>query len=361
MYSLKNSGITMGTETWKSMVRFFRNERSSTTQSDLSDPIAVRIPVALLEEVTAQSKAIGGDRYRSKHLINLIELGTKFYRVNSEYVSQLPIEHLNLITRLHYVFNELDLEVAKVAHTLGHENALKVSNWLNGVEIPSFTDLDQLSVVYFLDSTWLKFGSSSQYLPEFKPFIVIRESFHGWQNALKQILQDFNGLQVRSIRIIRSDTGSVAVSIGYGKEKDDWHVRTFYYSNLRLDKLSDVGNSGFAYLVELAILCSVFYNHIREPLIISYNIPENEFQKIVQGEQLPIHLRIWGQEKACYWYESIFDSSDTKNNSDSSYWPGAVQLFKEIQSSSNFIKRMDKLKENPAEQISHVLTSKDWA
>lgn len=350
----------MSTEAWKTIIRFFRNEKSPIIQSDLSDPIAVRVPVTLLEEVTAQSKAIGGDRYRSKHLINLIELGTKFYRINSEYVSQLPIEHLNLVTRLHYVFNELDLEIAKVSHTLGHENVLKVSNWLNGVEIPTFTDLDQFSEIYFLDSNWLKFGSNSKYVPEFKPFIVIRESFHSWQNALKQILQDYNGLQVRSIRLIRSDTGSVAVSIGYGKEKDDWHVRTFYYSNLRLDKLSDVGNSGFAYLVDLAILCSVFYNHIREPLIISYNIPEDEFQKIVQGEQLPIHLKIWGQHRACYWYESIFDSDDTKNNSDNSYWPGAIELFKEIQKSSNFINRSEKLKENPREQISSVLKTEYW-
>src|SRR5690606_24956262 len=133
------------------------------------------------------------------------------------------------------------------------------------------------------------------------------------------ILQEYKGHQPRAIKLIRSDDGSFLVSIGYGSNKSDWKVRNIYYSNLKLKSMDDIGNSGFSYLVELAILCKVLYTYIRNPsLIISYNIKKDEMKLLTEGEKLPIHLDIWGQTKANIWYESIFDKDDTNNHNDAS-------------------------------------------
>lgn len=349
-------------EAWKSIVRFYRNEQKNDSNYDLSDPLTVRLPINLLEEVTNQSKAIGGDRYRSKHLVNLIDLGAKFYRINSDFISTLPVEQINLITRLHYVFNELKLQTEKVAFELGHENTLKVSNWLNGSEIPSFDDLERFSDFYFLNSEWLKFGNTGPYTPELTPFIVETKSFHYWAESLKDILQEYKGHQPRAIKLIRSDDGSFLVSIGYGSNKSDWKVRNIYYSNLKLKSMDDIGNSGFSYLVELAILCKVLYTYIRNPsLIISYNIKKDEMKLLTEGEKLPIHLDIWGQTKANIWYESIFDKDDTNNHNDASYWQGAVELFNTIQDSPKFNKYCEDLKNEPLEQIAKILNKSAYS
>lgn len=343
-------------ESWQSIVRFFRNESLPDNTSELSDPIAVRLPSHLLEEVNIQAKAIGGDRYRSKHLVNLIEIGTKFYRINSEFVASRPIAHINLITRLHYVFNELKLKVEKVAYTLEHKDAMKVSAWLSGAEVPSFDEIDKFCSVYFINPEWLKFGNTGTYDPELTPFIVIRKSFHYWKESLKEITEEFNGLKPSSIRLIRSENGTVLISVGYGKDGGSWLVRSFHYSNLKLKGLSDVGNSGFCYLVELALLCKILYKYIRDPsLIISYSISNEEMKLLENGEKIPVQLDIWGQTKANFWYESIFDKKDTNSNSDNIYWPGATELFNALQDSSNFIKGIKTIEEGGANMIAETL------
>ena len=312
-------------EAWKSIVRFYRNEQKNDSNYGLSEPLTVRLPLNLLEEVTNQSKAIGGDRYRSKHLVNLIDLGTKFYRINSDYISTLPVEQINLITRLHYIFNELKLQTEKVAFELDHDNTLKVSSWLNGSVMPSFKDLNHFCDIYFINEDWLKFGNTSSYTPEFTPYIVERKSFHHWAESLKDILQEYKGYQPQSIKLIRSNNGNLLISIGYGSDGYDWKVRSIHYSNLKLKSMDDIGNSGFNYLVELAILCKILYTYIRNPnLIISYNIREDEMDMLTQGEKLPRHLDIWGQTKANIWYESIFDKEDTNKHTDDI--TGMVQL-----------------------------------
>lgn len=343
------------TEAWKSIIRFFNKDNNLDRHSELSDPLSVKLPISLLEEVTNQAKSIGGDRYRSKHLINLIELGTKFYRVNSDYIASLPLEQLNLITRLHYVFNDLNLESTKVAISMGHDNAVKVSNWLNGKEIPSFTDLDKLGTKYFLNSDWLKEGSKD-YQPEFTPYIVIRKSFYSWKEGLKELLEDFNGYKVRGIQIIRSESGNIAFAVGYGSHDEmDTQVRIFDYYNLKLRNRDDIGGGGFSNAVDLAILCLVLYRYIRSPIIISYNIEDEEMQLITTGQKLPKHLGIWGQSKASIWYESIFDPSDTANNADSSYWHGAKALFRFIQSDQHFLSEKEKLSDDPRKQIQDII------
>ncbi|WP_151869205.1 hypothetical protein [Acinetobacter soli] len=342
------------TEAWKSIIRFF-NKDTLERNSELSDPIPVKLPLSLLEEVTNQAKAIGGDRYRSKHLINLIELGTKFYRVNSDFISSLPLEQVNLITRLHYVFNDLNLESTKVAMSLGHDNAIKVSNWLNGKEIPSFQELETFATKYFINSDWLKLGSK-EYQPEFMPYIVIRKSFYSWKEGLKELLDDFNGQKVRGIQIIRSETGSIAFAVGYGSHDEmDTQVRIFDYYNLKLRNRDDIGGGGFSNAVDLAILCLVLYRYIRNQLIISYNIDDDEMKLITSGQKLPKHVGIWGQSKASIWYESIFDPRDTENNSDSSYWKGAKNLFRLIQTDQHFISEKSKLLDDPEKQIQKII------
>ncbi|MDI1224259.1 MULTISPECIES: hypothetical protein [Acinetobacter] len=349
-------------DAWKSIVRFYRNEQKNESSYDLSDPLTVRLPLNLLGEVTNQSKAIGGDRYRSKHLVNLIDLGAKFYRINSDFISTLPIEHINLITRLHYVFNELKLQTEKVAFELDHDNTLKVSSWLNGSQIPSFEDLDRFSDIYFINTDWIKFGNSSPYMPELTPFLIERKSFHYWTESLQDILQEYKGNQPHSIKLIRGEEGSLLVSVGYGSNRNDWKVRSIYYSNLKLQSMDDIGNSGFHYLVELAILCMVLYKYIRKPsLIISYNIKKDEMNALTEGEKLPIHFNIWGQTKANFWYESIFDITDTNNHNDSSYWIGATELFNAIQDSPKFKKYCEDLQNEPLEQIGKILNKSPYS
>lgn len=120
--------------------------------------------------------------------------------------------------------------------------------------------------------------------------------------------------------------------------------------------MDDVGNSGFNYLVELAILCKVFYNYIRSPsLIISYNIKNEEMDALTNGEKLPIHFKIWGQTKANFWYESIFDETDTNNHNDNTYWNGAIELFNTIQNSTRFREACIKLDNDPTKQIGELL------
>lgn len=352
----------MITETWKSIVNFYRNGQNNNTNQELSDPIPVRLPAYLIEEVTKQSKEIGGDRYRSRHLINLIELGVKYYRINSEYVSSLAIEQINLITRLHYVFNELKLQTEKVAFALNHENTLKVSGWLTGSEVPTFKELEQFGETFFINIEWLKFGNNSSYLPELTPFIVEEKSFHYWGESLKDILQEYKGLQPRSIQLIRGNDGRLLISIGYGKDNTDWQVRSIHYSNLKLLSTNDIGNSGLNYLVELAILCKVLYKYIHNPsLIISYNIKNDEINSLINGEKLPIHHNIWGQTKANFWYESIFDKYDTEDHSDENYWKGAIKLFTAIQTSPNFINYCEKLQNEPIDQIGKILDKSPYS
>lgn len=337
---------------WNKIVKFFKSSRV-TEATELSDPITLRLPMRLLEEVTNQSREIGGERYRSKHLVELINIGATYYRIQSDSVEQLPFEQVNLITRLHCVFNKLDLVVEKVAETLGHEDCLKVSGWLSGTIMPSYADLGHFAKAYFINTEWLKFGSLEKDEAEFTPFIVERKAFHEWRTVLKDILSDFNGRKVSFIQLIRSDKGSLAISIEYGNSS---FVRSIYYSNIRLRSKNDVGSGGKSDLVNLAMLCYVLYTHIHNTgPIISYSISEEEFGLLIDGVELPFDLGVCGQSKANVWYEMIFDRNDTQNNTSTPCWNGSTILFRDLQDSEQLQKYKEEFLKDPRGELEDLL------
>lgn len=328
------------TNTFKELaLNFFRPLIGQTRMEDeLSDPIPIRIPKLLLEEITAQSESIGGSRYRSKHLVNLLYLGSNYYRSNNEYVNSLSPEHYSLVTRLNYVFSIKELKPTVVAEELGHQDAQKVINWVDGKQFPEFKDLDQFSKKYFVDSDWLKHGNKSGNML-FTPYIVKHGKFHRSYMQMYIDLINVYPMKIETMRLIRSNKGSVLISLDYGNKK----YMSVHYTVLRLDKLDSVGSTGFADLVGFASFCRLMDKYMTSILTISYNVSEKEFDLIATGQAIPDDLGIWGQSKANHWYETIHSEHDIKDHSDSDFWTGATKLFKSIQTDRTFEKNVSEM------------------
>lgn len=326
----------------ESIIRFFKPLLSNNNSiSELSDPIPVRLPSLLLEEINSQSEQIGGTRYRSKHLVNLLYLGSNYYRAANDFVKNLPAEHFALLTRIHYVFNKLDLSATKVAESLGYVDSQVVSGWMDGKIYPTFTELEVFSDYYFLNSEWLKHGNDSGNM-KFTPHIVQRKSFVRDVGKLYQIVIDTRNLKIETLRLIRDNTGRVLISLDYGNKR----YVSLYFSALRFKDEKSVGGGGFGDLVYLAGFCKLMDEYMNSILTLSYCISEKEFDKLVSGECIPDDVGVWGQVHANHWYETIHSNSETQSLSDEQFWKGAISLFKAIQCSSDFSKLEKCMKDN---------------
>ena len=81
-------------------------------------------------------------------------------------------------------------------------------------------------------------------------------------------------------------------------------------------------------------------------LTISYNVHEQDLEKIVTGECIPDDLGIWGQQHANYWYETIHSPIATKEDKDSSFWKGAIGLFTSLQRSETYERLIKNIDQN---------------
>ncbi len=79
---------------------------------------------------------------------------------------------------------------------------------------------------------------------------------------------------------------------------------------------------------------------------ISYNVHEEDLEKIVTGECIPDDLGIWGQQHASHWYETIHSSIATKEDKDSSYWKGSISLFTSLQKSDTYERLINNIEKN---------------
>lgn len=334
---------------WRGLIHIFDINKKDET-STLSNPISIRVPLHLLEEIEAQAAITGVAR--STHIANLIGLGSKYYRASTDYISSLNYNHFSLVTRLHYVFNVLDLDAGRVSEYLGFDNSSVVSTWLDGTVHPSFENLEQFSEKFCLNPEWLKFGNKDD-KPEFTPFIVEYHSFHSFFDGLKAIFEG-NRYPIKNIKLIRSEEGSLIISVIFQTEffdspRGEYLVKNICFDNLKLKTIHDVGANGFNNLIELAILCKILHDQIQQIYTFSYDISAENFEEIKQGMKLPIHFDLWGQ-KNDIWCESIFTKSDLSRYDDRSYWSGAIELFASLQNSKLFQAQLKSLEDEETQK-----------
>ncbi len=323
------------------VIKFFKNLTKQNQVEELSDPIPVRLPQNLLAEVTSQAEEIGGSRYRSKHIVSLISIGANYYRASSDFVKGLSADHLAFLTRLHFVFDKLGLQSTKVAESLGHKDPVQVSAWMDGKVHPSFEEIESFCKYYFINENWLKHGNNSNNL-SFTPHIVYRKSFNRNIESQLKFIAEYSDIKIETIRLIRDNTGRVVASVDYGNKR----YVTHYFHNLKLKDEDSVGSGGFGDLTHLAAFCKLLDEYFNAVLTISYNVHEEDLEKIVTGECIPDDLGIWGQQHASHWYETIHSSIATKEDKDSSYWKGSISLFTSLQKSDTYERLINNIEKN---------------
>ena len=298
---------------------------------DLSDPIPVRLPKLLLAEIEAQAESIGGSRYRSKHLINLLYMGSNFYRTNSDFIRGLSPEQFSLITRINYVFDIRSLQPTKVAESLGFKDPQKVTGWLNGTIYPEFKELELFSEKYFINANWLKHGNESGNMV-FTPYLIQHGRFSRDYEQMFNDLINIFPFKIQTARLIRSTSGNILISLDFSEKR----YISVYYPNLRLNKINTVGGTGFADLVAFSAFCRFLDKYMTAFLTISYIVSDEHFDLIRTGQAIPDELGIWGQQQANHWYETIHSQTDTQDHSDKDFWNGAIELFGNIQADPEF-------------------------
>jgi len=323
------------------VIKFFKNLTKINQVEELSDPIPVRLPQNLLAEVTSQAEEIGGSRYRSKHIVSLISIGANYYRASSDYVKGLSADHLAFLTRLHFVFDKLELQSTKVAESLGHIDPVQVSAWLDGKLHPTFEDIDNFCKYYFINENWLKHGNNSNNLM-FTPHIVYRKSFNRNIESQLKFIVEFKDLKIETIRLIRDNTGRVVASVDYGNKR----YVTHYFININLKDEDSVGSGGFGDVTHLAAFCKLLDEYFPAVLTISYNVHEQDLDKIVNGQCIPDDLGIWAQQQANCWYETIHSKVATNESKDMSFWKGAIALFSSLQRSDTYERLMENIEKN---------------
>lgn len=311
---------------------------------DLSSPISVRVPLPLLAEIDAQAESIGSNRYRSKHLVNLLYLGANMFRVQEDSLKALSPDHLSLVTRLNYVFSKFNLSVPVVAEDLGYDSIEKVSGWLNGRVFPTFAELDQLAAKYMLNEKWLKTGEV-QYVSEtgnmlFAPYQVESRFISRSMDELLSLVLCFRERKIKTLRLIRSESGDVLLNFEYG----DNCFASLIFSGMRLLNLNAVGRSGEADLAALAGLLYLLENQINEFAVMSLTLSDADYELIASGQASPVDVMFEFRNDS---WDRLMYSKETLATHQSKLWDGACELF-------HYIQRLRDLEDN----IGHIESEK---
>lgn len=247
----------------------------------LSQPISIRIPQKLLKQIDAQSEEIGGERYRSKHFINLMEVGAKYFSARTEQLRSLPIHQFELHLRLGFVFYKLNLNLSVIAEKWGDTNVAQWCRWLEGQETPSFAVLERFAKEYCLDAEWLKHGPKREGY-EFALHQVSQLPSNCYSNFydFAKFIFNLHTQKVQTIRIIRNKlNGEVLLDLNYGSNNSI----TVDCSRILLLDVDSIGSTGEFHLQQFIQFIALFSYHKNYPL--TYSIGDEYFNKIKLGEE----------------------------------------------------------------------------
>lgn len=330
----------------KPLFKFFTGMNPLKTAEVLADPISLRLPKSLLEQIENQADEIGGARYRSKHLINLLKIGADYYSTQSERLKALPLDQFALVMRLNYVFYKLDLQPSVIAEEWKMPDVSQWNNWLEGRELPSFDALNRLALEHYVDATWLKHGHYSGDT-SLAPFIVERPDI--FPNSFYKMFKYVFGLhegKVRMLHIIRSkESGQILLSLQYG----DNAFITIDFSQGRFNLLNaeQIDGMSLDYAKEFAKLCCLFdscavYGKGIETKYVS--LGEADFQILKEGRENPHTLQSSRFAENEAWGHLICDHSMTLPMDEGRVWKGGKELFLKIQQQDGFQRDIELIK-----------------
>lgn len=320
-------------------LRVFRSligvDKSSTTEDELSAPISIRVPKSLLAEIDAQSDSISG-RYRSRHINNLLHLGANYFRAQDAALRNLDPQHFGEVSRLNYIFDKHDLNVAQVSQDLGFNSSEVLSGYLTGRVRPEFPVLDLLAKKLMINAEWLKTGidqngddtAGNMIL---KPYLVRNAYFYRDLDKVAHEILSYQDLKIHTLRVLRNGKGEVLLNLDYS----DNRFASIYYNALCIKDMNSIGRSGETDLALFAILMRFMSKELNEFNVASFTLSDEHFELIKSGQANPKDLGL-SIHTSSDWVSALWSQQVAANATSNDLWLGALELFKYIQHSRDY-------------------------
>lgn len=297
-------------------------------EDELSQPIPVRVPQKLLTQIEAQAEEIGGSRYRSKHLLNLLHIGAKYFCARTDLLRSLPLESLELHMRIGYAFYELELNPNVVAEQWGHPNVNQWSKWLSGEETPSYEELERFAYENYLSPDWLKYGSENEYTMHqvFELPLKCYSNFYEFAKFIFNLRRE----KIQELRIIRNKLdGAVLIDVTYEQNKSitvDCH-------DLHLMNESVAGAIELYHLKEFVLFLALFQHNSNYPY--TYSISDKYFKKIKSGETTFKRTHFFAADANEFnaseqWAHVLVDEQLVKTMDANRIWDGGKNLLTKL-------------------------------
>lgn len=220
-----------------------------------------------------------------------------------------------------------DIKPDRMAKAIGEEYAEPMERVFNGLQEPSFMQLEKIAKYLNINSDWLLFGEKSMFDVDYIRLSRSAKTSTAWllnQDANPDEASDELGYikqkKLSSLYFIRNDGEFGELLIV--KRYEDWYCTLF---TTPYEISESIGASGEADLVGLFSAWKLLYQTDNDVSIQSYILNQENFNALASGAEHP--LSILKKYRAKPWWEDIWD---IKNYKAKEYWSGWSSLCERI-------------------------------
>lgn len=293
----------------------------------------LRIPKELKEQVEISAKqnnrsinAEATSRLENSFVINHIDIHESIKLLEDFFVKHKASNRKNTIAqRLKQSINTINtisptaITPAHIAKEIGENYAEPMENFIEGLEEPSFTQLEKIAMYLNVNPKWLQFGDQNI-------FAVIEKRLIGdIEENISWLLDKNLNSQLSSLYFVRnqSSTGELIII----KKYDQWRCNTFITPYRLSNRISALDKEN---LIRLFHIWKHLSLDVTNNIIIrSYILEPNDFDMLKTGVIHPL-LKL-NNITEYKWWQDIWSKHYSQEQN---YWDGWDSLCEQIHQNS---------------------------